>query len=128
VGQMIPGPLFTTAAFIGYLLGGPAGAAVATAGIFLPAFIFVALSIPLLPRLRRSAFVGAFLDGVNAASLALMAVVTVQLGRAALVDGLTISLALVSAVLLLRFRLNATWLILGGAAVGLLRAAFTTVG
>jgi chromate transporter len=123
VGQMIPGPLFTTAAFIGYLLRGPGGAAVATAGIFLPAFLFVALSIPLLPRLRRSAFAGAFLDGVNAASLALMAVVTVQLGRAALVDWLTIALAVVSAALLFRFRLNATWLILGGAAVGLLRAA-----
>ena len=126
VGQMIPGPLFTTAAFIGYLLGGLTGAAVATAGIFLPAFIFVALSIPLLPRLRRSKFAAAFLDGVNAASLALMAVVTVQLGRAALVDGITIALAIVSAVLLLRFRLNATWLILGGAAVGLLRAAVGT--
>jgi chromate transporter len=124
VGQMIPGPLFTTAAFIGYLLGGPTGAAVATAGIFMPAFIFVALSIPLLPRLRRSQFASAFLDGVNAASLALMAVVTVQLGRAALVDWLTIALAVVSAALLFRFRLNATWLILGGAAVGLLRAVF----
>lgn len=123
VGQMIPGPLFTTAAFVGYLLGGLSGAAVATVGIFLPAFVFVALSIPLLPRLRRSKFAGAFLDGVNAASLALMAVVTVQLGRAALVDGLTLALAAVSALLLLRYRLNATWLLLGGAAVGLLRAA-----
>jgi chromate transporter len=126
VGQMIPGPLFTTAAFIGYLLGGPSGAAVATVGIFLPAFIFVALSIPLLPRLRRSAFAAAFLDGVNAASLALMAVVTVQLGRAALVDGITIALAVVSAALLLRYRLNATWVILGGAVAGLLRAAIVT--
>jgi chromate transporter len=125
VGQMIPGPLFTTAAFIGYLLGGPAGAGVATLGIFLPAFVFVTLSIPLLPRLRRSRFAGAFLDGVNAASLALMAVVTVQLGRAALVDWLTIMLAATSLFVLLRFRLNATWLILGGAAVGLLRAAFS---
>jgi len=122
VGQMIPGPLFTTAAFIGYLLGGPSGAAVATVGIFLPAFVFVALSIPLLPRLRRSRLAAAFLDGVNAASLALMAVVTVQLGRAALVDWLTVALAVLSAALLLRFRLNATWLILGGAAVGLMRA------
>ena len=126
VGQMVPGPLFTTAAFIGYLLGGPAGAAVATVGIFLPAFIFVALSIPLLPRLRRSRFAGAFLDGVNAASLALMAVVTVQLGRAAIVDGITIALAVASAALLLRYRINATWLILGGAVVGLLRAAILT--
>jgi chromate transporter len=122
IGQTVPGPLFSTAAFIGYLLGGPGGAAVATAGIFLPAFVFVAISIPLLPRLRRSEFASAFLDGVNAASLALMAVVTVQLGRAALVDGLTIALAIVSAGLLLRYRLNATWLILGGAAIGLLKA------
>ncbi len=122
VGQVTPGPVFTTATFIGYLLGGPGGAAVATAGIFLPAFVFVALSAPLLPRLRRSAPASAFLDGVNAASLALMAVVTVQLGRAALVDGLTVGLAVASAVLLLRFRVNATWLVLGGAAAGLARA------
>jgi chromate transporter len=123
VGQVTPGPVFTTATFIGYLLGGPAGAAVATVGIFLPAFVFVALSVPLLPRLRRSKVAGAFLDGVNAASLALMAVVTVQLGRAALMDGLTVALAVASAVLLFRFRVNATWLMLGGAAVGLSRAA-----
>jgi len=128
VGQMIPGPLFTTAAFVGYLLGGPAGAAVATAGIFLPAFVFVALSIPLLPRLRRSAFAAAFLDGVNAASLALMAVVTVQLGRAALVDGFTLALAAASLFVLFRFRLNATWLILGGAAMGLVGSALVRAG
>jgi chromate transporter len=126
VGQVTPGPVFTTATFIGYLLGGPAGAAVATVGIFLPAFVFVALSVPLLARLRRSVVAGAFLDGVNTASLALMAVVTVQLGRAALVDGITIALAAASAILLLRFRVNATWLVLGGAGVGLLRAAVTT--
>jgi len=122
IGQMIPGPLFTTAAFIGYLLGGLAGAAIAAIGIFLPAFVFVVASVPLLPRLRRSAFASAFLDGVNAASLALTAVVSVQLGRAALVDGLTVAVAVVSAALLLRLRLNATWLILGGAGIGLLRA------
>lgn len=122
VGQVTPGPVFTTATFVGYLLGGPAGAVVATVGIFLPAFVFVALSVPLLPRLRRSAVAGAFLDGVNAASLALMAVVTVQLGRAALVDGVAVSLLAASAVLLLRFRVGATWLVLGGAAVGLVRA------
>jgi chromate transporter len=126
VGQVTPGPVFTTATFVGYLLGGPAGAAVATIGIFLPAFAFVALSIPLLPRLRRSRVASAFLDGVNAASLALMAVVTAQLGGAALVDGLTVGLAIASAVLLLGFRVNATWLVLGGAAFGLLRAVLTT--
>jgi chromate transporter len=122
VGQVTPGPVFTAATFIGYILAGPGGAAVATVGIFLPAFVFVALSVPLLPRLRRSAVAGAFLDGVNAASLALMAVVTVQLGRSAVVDWPTAALAVASAVLLLRFRVNATWLVLGGAAAGLVVA------
>lgn len=120
VGQLTPGPVFTTATFIGYVLGGVPGALVATVGIFLPAFAFVAVSGPLIPRLRRSAVAGTFLDGVNAASLAVMAAVTVQLGRAALVDGLTVGLALVSAVLLLKFRVNSAWLVLGGALVGLL--------
>ena len=118
VGQVTPGPVFSTATFIGYVLAGPSGALVATAGIFLPAFVFVALSAPLLPRLRASPTAGAFLDGVNVASLALMAVVTVQLGRAALSDVPTIGLALVAALLLVRYRLNATWLVLGGAAAG----------
>lgn len=118
VGQITPGPVFTTATFIGYLLGGPGGAVVATVGIFLPAFIFVALSGPLVPRLRASAAAGAFLDGVNVASLALMAVVTFQLGRAALVDVPAVLLMLAAAVVLIRFRINATWLILAGATLG----------
>ncbi|XXF78356.1 chromate efflux transporter [Myxococcaceae bacterium GXIMD 01537] len=118
VGQVTPGPVFTTATFIGYVLAGPNGALVATAGIFLPAFIFVALSGPLVPKLRASKNAAAFLDGVNVASLALMAVVTAQLGRAALVDVPTICLGLVSAVLLVRFKVNSTWLVLGGAAAG----------
>jgi chromate transporter len=120
VGQLTPGPVFTTATFIGYVLGGVPGAVVATVGIFVPAFFFVAVSGPLIPRLRRSAVAGTFLDGVNAASLAVMAAVTVQLGRTALVDGLTVGLALVSAVLLVKFRVNSAWLVLGGALVGLL--------
>lgn len=123
VGQVTPGPVFTTATFIGYVLGGPSGAAVATVGIFLPAFVFVALSGPLIPRIRRSAVAGAFLDGVNVASLALMAVVTWELGRGALVDAWTVGLAALSAVLLLRFRVNSAWLVLGGGALGLLLAA-----
>lgn len=124
VGQVTPGPVFTTATFIGYVLAGPSGALVATAGIFLPAFVFVALSGPLVPKLRASPLAGAFLDGVNVASLALMAVVTVQLGRAALIDAPTLVLALISAALLVRFKINATWLVLGGAAAGwALRAA-----
>jgi chromate transporter len=118
IGQVTPGPVFTTATFIGYLLGGAQGAAVATIGIFLPAFLFVAASGPLVPRLRRSPVAGAVLDGVTIASLALMAVVSFQLGRAALVDPLTLLLALASFVLLVRFRVNSTWLILGGAVIG----------
>lgn len=118
IGQLTPGPLFTTATFVGFLLGGHGGALVATAGIFLPAFVFVALSGPLVPKLRRSKLAGAFLDGVNVASLALMAVVTVQLARAAIYDRTTLVLAVTAAVLLLRFRVNSAWLVLAGALVG----------
>ncbi|MCI0389775.1 MAG: chromate efflux transporter [Acidobacteria bacterium] len=120
VGQVTPGPVFTTATFIGYVLGGYPGAIMATAGIFLPAFFFVAVSGPLVPRIRRSETAGAVLDGVNAASLSLMAVVTWQLGRAALVDWATAALSAVSLILLLRFRLNSVWLVFGGAIIGLL--------
>ncbi len=120
VGQVTPGPVFTTATFIGYFLGGLPGAAVATVGIFLPAFLFVAMSGPLIPRLRESPVANAFLDGVNVASLALMAVVTWHLGRAAIVDIKTILLAALGAVLLIRFRLNSAWLVLGGAVVGII--------
>ena len=119
VGQMTPGPLFTTATFIGYVLDGPAGAALATAGIFLPAFVFVAASAPFIPRMRRSPFFGAALDGVNAASLALMTEVTWQIARSAVVDLTTVILFVASAALLFLVRINSTWLILGGAAVGL---------
>jgi chromate transporter len=118
IGQVTPGPVFTTATFLGYLLRGPAGAVAATVGIFLPAFILVAISGPFLPLLRRSATAGAFLDGVNVASLALMAVVSYQLGRSSIVDGPTIVLAIVSAWLLFRYRINSAWLVLGGALIG----------
>jgi chromate transporter len=124
VGQVTPGPVFTTATFVGYVLGGHAGALAATAGIFLPAFVFVALSGPLVPRLRRSSWASAFLDGVNAASLALMAVVAWQLGVSAIRGPLTATLALAAAVLLLRYRVNSSWLVLGAALVGLLAGAF----
>lgn len=120
VGQVTPGPVFTTATFVGYVLAGPRGALMATLGIFLPAFIFVAASGPLVPRIRKSPVAGAFLDGVNVAALALMLVVTYKLGRAALVDVSSIVLAVVSAVILFRFRVNSAWLILGGAIIGLL--------
>jgi chromate transporter len=119
VGQITPGPLFTTATFIGYLLGGPGSALLATVGIFLPAFIFTAISGPLIPWLRQSPAAGAFLDGVNVASLALMTVVTWQLGAAALVDWPTVMLALGAAFLLLRYQINSAWLVLGGAGIGL---------
>jgi chromate transporter len=122
VGQFTPGPVFTTATFIGYLLSGPTGALIATVGIFLPAFIFVALSAPLIPRLRASPLAGAFLDGVNVASLALMAVVTWQLGASALVDELTLGLAAFAAVVLICWKINSAWLVLGGAGIGLLKS------
>lgn len=120
IGQVTPGPVFTTATFIGYLLGGGVGAAVATLGIFLPAFLFVAISGPLIPRLRRSPVAGAVLDGVNVASLALMGVVTAQLGAAALVDPTTVVIAVASAILLIRWQVNSAWLVVGGAVVGLM--------
>ncbi len=119
IGQMTPGPVFTTATFLGYLLRGPVGALVATVGIFLPAFILVAISGPLIPLIRRSTTAGVFLDGVNVASLALMAAVSFQLGRSAVVDWLTAILVISSAVLLFRFRINSAWLVLGGAAIGI---------
>jgi len=122
VGQVTPGPVFTTATFIGYVLGGVPGAIVATVGIFLPAFVFVALSGPLVPRLRKSPIAGAALDGVNAASFALMALVTWQLGRAAIVDVPTALLALGAGVLLAAWRINAAWLILGGGLIGVMLA------
>lgn len=118
IGQLVPGPIFTTATFIGYLLGGPSGAVVATFGIFLPAFVFVALSGPLVPRLRRSPAAGAVLDGVNVASLALMGAVSWHLARSALVDPLTMALALAALVALVRFRVRSSWLILADAVIG----------
>ncbi|HET7459227.1 MAG TPA: chromate efflux transporter [Gemmatimonadaceae bacterium] len=124
VGQVTPGPVFTTATFIGYVLAGAPGAAVATLGIFLPAFVFVAISGPLVPRLRRSPVAGAVLDGVNVASLALMAVVTWHLARAALVDWLTVALALAGTLLLVHYRVNSAWLVLGGAVIGVATTAW----
>ena len=117
-GQMTPGPVFTTATFVGYLVGGLPGAAAATVGIFLPSFVFVALSGPLIPRLRRSPAAGAFLDGVNAASLALMAVVTLALARSAIVDWTTALLAAAAAWLLIARRVNSAWLVIGGGVLG----------
>jgi chromate transporter len=119
IGQVTPGPLFTTATFIGYLLGGAPGGVVATLGIFLPSYIFVALSSPWIPKMRASPWLAPLLDGVIVASLGLMAAVSIQLGREALVDPLTVALFGLALVLLLKFKVNSTWLIAGGALVGL---------
>jgi chromate transporter len=118
VGQVTPGPVFTTATFVGYVLGGGVGAAVATLGIFLPAFVFVAISGPLMPRIRSSPTAGAVLDGVNVASMALMVAVALELGRAAIVDVPTAVFAAAGAAVLIRFRINSAWLVLCGALVG----------
>jgi len=122
VGQVTPGPVLTTATFIGYLLAGVPGALLATFGIFFPSFVFVAISSPLIPRMRRSPWAAGFLDGANAASVALMAVVTWQLGRAAIVDWLTAALAAGAGLSLLFFRWNSAWLVAAGAVVGLVVA------
>jgi chromate transporter len=118
VGQVTPGPVFTTATFIGYLLAGSSGALVATAGIFSPAFVFVALTAPWVSRLRRSRRASAFLDGVNAASCALILNVTWQLARAALVDLPTLLVFGLASFLLFRHRLNPSWLVLAGGVLG----------
>jgi chromate transporter len=120
VGQVTPGPVFTTATFIGYLVAGLPGALVATAGIFLPAFALSAIVFPLLPRLRRSPWASAFLTGVTVSGLALMAGVTFQLGRVVIVDAFTAVVAIVAFVVLRRFQPNSAWLVLGGAVVGLI--------
>jgi chromate transporter len=123
VGQVTPGPVFTSATFIGFLLGGIPGAIVATLGIFLASFFFVALSNPLIPRIRNSAWVSGLLDGVNVASLGLMVGVTWELGRASIRDLPTALIALVSLGLLLRLKMNSTWLIAAGAMAGVVTAA-----
>jgi chromate transporter len=122
VGQVTPGPVFTTATFIGYILGGFRGAVVATLGIFLPSFFFVSISGPLIPHLRRSPLAGAFLDGVNVGAWALMAAVTLFLARAAVVDVVTTILAIASAFVLIRYRVNSAWLVIGGGLIGLVMA------
>ncbi|HXH65796.1 MAG TPA: chromate efflux transporter [Candidatus Limnocylindrales bacterium] len=120
VSQATPGPFFTVATFIGFLLAGWKGATLATLGMFLPAFLYVGITSGLLPKLRKSPLAGAFLDGVNAAAVALMAYVGWQFGRAALINVPAVILALLSTVLVFRYKINSTWLVLGGAAAGIL--------
>jgi len=119
VGQFTPGPVFTTATFIGYVLDGVPGALLATVGIFLPAFVFVAITSPFIPRLRNSPALSGILDGVNVVSLALMAGVTWQLGRYAIFDPVSVLIALVALVLLFATEINPAWLVIGGGAIGL---------
>jgi chromate transporter len=131
VGQFTPGPVLTTATFIGYVVGsqhgdvsaGIQGAVLATLAIFLPAFVFVAATVHVIPRLRKSPWTATLLDGVNVAALGLMAGVTWELGRAALVDPLTLVIAAAAAVALIRFKVNSVWLIVAGAALGLAKSA-----
>ncbi|MDX1415589.1 MAG: chromate efflux transporter [Candidatus Promineifilaceae bacterium] len=125
IGQVTPGPILTTATFIGYVLAGIPGAVVATVGIFLPSFIFVTILNPLVPRMRQSPWTAALLDGVNVAALGLMAGVTLFIGRTAVIDMPTIILAVVTAILLFRFKISTIWLVLGAGVIGLLIAVFT---
>lgn len=121
VGQFTPGPVFTTATFIGYVLAGVPGAILATIGIFLPSFCFVALLKQIVPYLRRSRWTATILDGVNVAALGLMGGVTLQLGRAALIDLPTIVLAGAAALILFRFKVNSAWLVAAGGIIGLVK-------
>jgi chromate transporter len=122
VGQLTPGPVLSTATFVGYVVDGWAGAGVATLGIFLPSFFFVLMLNPIIPRMRRSVWLSAFLDAVNVAALALMAAVTLELAVGILTSWPAWLIAIPAAVLALRFRVNAAWLVLGGAVLGWLLA------
>jgi chromate transporter len=125
IGQVTPGPVFTTATFIGYLVAGPVGALLATVAIFTPSFLFVGLLTRLTDRLRASPWTSVMLDGVNATALALMAGVTLQLGRSALVDPLTVAIALATLALLWKTKLNSAWYIGAGALIGLAHVALS---
>ena len=118
IGQFTPGPVLTTSTFIGYVLAGTAGAVVATAAIFAPSFLFVLILNPWVPRMRQSAWTAAFLDAVNASAVGLMVAVVISLGTTTLTSWQAWLIALGAAVLLLRWRVSAPWLVLGGAAVG----------
>jgi chromate transporter len=127
VSQGTPGPFFTVATFIGYILAGWRGAALATLGMFLPAFVYVGVTACFLPNLRKSPVASAFLDGVNAAAVALMAFVGWQFARASLVHVPAVVLAIVSAVLVFRYKVNSAWLVLGGAIAGILLHALLLI-
>ena len=126
IGQVTPGPVFTTATFIGYVVAGPAGAFLATVAIFLPSFVFVGMLTRITDKLRSSAWTSAMLDGVNVAALALMAGVSYQLGRTAIVDPLTAAIAAVTLVLLWKTKINSVWYIGAGALIGIAHALVLT--
>ncbi len=123
IGQFTPGPVLSTATFIGYIIAGFPGAVVATVGIFLPSFGFVALLNPIIPRLRSSRWMSAFLDAVNISSVALMLVVTVELAIAIIIptqrfDWVAALIAVSAAILIVRYRINAAWIVLGSGVIG----------
>lgn len=120
VGQFTPGPVFTTATFVGYVIAGFPGAIAATIGIFLPSFLLVGLVFPWFEKLRKNPILSIVLDGVNVASIALMAAVTIKLGMATLIGWQSIIIFLVSAILLIKTKINSTWLILAGSMIGIL--------
>ena len=117
-GQITPGPVFASATFVGYLTGGLKGALLATLGMFLPSFIFIAILFPFIPRLKGSAGARIFLDGINAVTVGLMAAVSWQLARGAILDAFTAVEAIVGLLILRRFQINSAWLILGGLVAG----------
>lgn len=119
IGQITPGPVLTTATFVGYLLAGNMGAIAGTVGIFLPAFLLVGIVNPWVGKLRQSSWASGFLDGVNAASLGLMAGVTFILGKAALIDWVTTLVAILGAIAVFHFKVNSVWLVIGGGVIGL---------
>lgn len=120
IGQLTPGPVLTTATFVGFLLAGPAGAAVATAAIFLPSFLFVLILNPLIPRMRNSPWLSAFLDAVNVAAVGLMAAVLLLLGRASLTSPEAVVVALLSAAAVFLFNLSPVWIIVAAIVLGVL--------
>jgi chromate transporter len=118
IGQFTPGPVLSAATFIGYVISGVPGAVVSTVAIFLPSFFFVAVLNPIVPRLRQSPWTSAFLDAVNVSSVALMLAVVVKLGQTTLTAWPAWLIAMAALGVSFLWKVNATWLILGGAAVG----------
>ena len=124
IGQVTPGPVFTTATFIGYMIAGIPGAIVATIAIFLPSFVFVPVISIFLSKIKNSAIASDFLAGVIVASLALMASVTWTLAMSSVIDWLTALLAMLSCIAIFKYRVNTTWLIFGGGAIGIVQFLF----